>query len=189
MSNLLPTYSSANVNVAWCGISFKGLAADTFFSATRNADQTEADVGADSFVGLSILPDKTATIEISLQQSSPSNNALAAVLAVQDNSGAITIGDLTLFDPSAGSLMHLSDAHIQKGPTLDFGDRATGKTRVWTFHAAKATYLEIPEGFAADNPQLANILSAAGTAKDFMSLTGLTDAAGGVVDKLKSLIL
>lgn len=147
----LPVYSSADVNVAWGGVALLGLAKGTFITITPNSDLTDEEVGADGYLSISLMADRTAKAVLQLQQGSPSNGLLAA--AVNDwlyGSGKFKRASLTIADPSGSVLCILSGAYVKAMPEIVMGDTATGQNRSWTFFCEKIKYTPAPPGVAAD---------------------------------------
>lgn len=144
----LPVYSSLDVQVAWNGVPIDGLAPDSFVTFSRNSDLTDEEVGASGELSISVLPDRTGTCTISLQQASQSNIILSGVLAAQENSGVFIRGDLTISDPSGSVLALLHGCHLKKTPEVVLGSSATGKTRDWVFFAEKMLFTSAPNGLS-----------------------------------------
>lgn len=140
--SLLPDYSSLDVNVVWLGHSFSGdgLSPSTFFTATPNGPLTESEVGSDQGDSTSILPDRSSTIVLSLQQTSYGNAFLAGCLATQAAEGRILRGDMYVADPSGSVIGKFIDVHLQADPEQALGSSATGVTRDWTFRARRLVY-------------------------------------------------
>ena len=166
----LPTYSSRKVSVAWSGVSFEGFAPDSFITFSRNTDITDEEVGADSQVSISIMPDLSGTCTLSLQKESPTNIALSSLLNAQQV-GGIYIADMSIVDPSGSALARLSNAHIKTSPEQSFGSTATGITYDWVFFCEKLEFLSTPEGILPDN-LTADVISAVDTAANFLQDLG-----------------
>lgn len=138
--NHLPDYSSRDLIVSWIGGIIDGLAPDSAIEFSRSVAVTEAEVGADGKVSISILPDETGVCTISLQQQSLSNAILAGVLEAQQRNRRIYRGSLTISDPSGAMVVELEDAHIQEAPTFGFGSSANGSTRDWVFFCERMKF-------------------------------------------------
>ena len=139
-------YSSRNVNVAFDGVPIEGLAEDTFIKLQRSEDITDEEVGADGKLSISKLPNRTGTIEVTLQQQSPSNHFFAELLREQDIVNGILQGDLTITDPSGSILSNTRNCHIKTAPEVMLGSTATGQTRTWTFFAEEVDFTSLPSG-------------------------------------------
>jgi Protein of unknown function (DUF3277) len=145
----LPVYSSSDVNVAWGGVAIVGLAKGTFITITPNSDLTDEEVGSDGQLSISIMADRTAKVMLQLQQGSPSNQLLAAVLLDQlEGSRTFKRASLTIADPSGSVLCILTGAYIKAFPEIVMGETATGQNRTWTFFCEKVKYTSAPPGVA-----------------------------------------
>lgn len=144
----LPVYNSLDVQVAWNGVSLDGLAPDSFVTFSRNADLTDEEVGASGDLSISVLPDRTGTCTITLQQNSLGNLILSGAQLLQENSGRFITGALTIADPSGSVLALLTNAHMKKTPEVSLGSTATGKTREWVFFCENMKFTSAPTGLA-----------------------------------------
>jgi hypothetical protein len=129
----LPDYSSRDLLIAWNGAIIDGLAPDNGIEFAPNANVTDYEVGMDGKVSISLLPDETGLVTLSLQQQSLSNQIFAEVINRQKQTRRIARGNLTISDPSGSVLAELFDCSIHQKPTVGFGSTATGKTRDWVF--------------------------------------------------------
>lgn len=136
----LPVYSSKLVNIAWGGVVLEGLAADSFVTFSRNSDITANAVGADGQLQTSVLPDRSGSCTISLQQNSLSNAFLADVLNEQEVNGTLYIADLTVTDPSGSILAELKNAHIMTAPEISLSSDASDNTYDWTFYCEEINF-------------------------------------------------
>ena len=141
----IPVYSSKNVDIAWGGMSILGLAPDSFIEVAPNSDLTDEEVGADSSLSISMLPDGTGAVTISLSQNSPTNQSLAYVLNIMEETGELVQEDLVINDPSGGSFCKVISAHLKTRPTIGMGSSASGSTRDWTFFAERVIYQPVKE--------------------------------------------
>lgn len=130
----LPVFSSKLVNVAFGSVPLSGLSADSFITFSRNSDLTTNEVGADGQLQTSVLPDKSGSCTISLQQNSLSNAFLSDVLDYQDENGRLIVADLTVTDPSGSILAELKNAHLMTAPEVSLGSDAAGNSYDWTFY-------------------------------------------------------
>ncbi len=146
----LPVYSSLDVQVSWNGVAIDGLAPDSFITFSRNADITDEEVGASGELSISVLPDRTGTCTISLQQNSRSNLILSGVMLAQEESGSFIRGALTIADPSGSVLALLTGVHLKKAPEVTLGSSASGKTRDWVFFCETMKFTSAPTGLADD---------------------------------------
>lgn len=168
----LPTYSSRKLSVAWSGIPFEGLAPDTAVEFSQNADITDEEVGADGLTSISVLPDQSGTVTVTLQQNSPTNIALSGIVNAQRAEGDIYISDLVILDPAGGSIALCSNCHIKTPPSVGFGSTATGQTREWVFYIENVLWQDTPDGVLSDNPVVSQALSLINGAVDFAQSVG-----------------
>ena len=157
----LPVYSSRNVRISFLGYAFEGLAPDGFVEFELSSDITEEEVGADGSVSISILPDQTGACTISLQQNSPTNNFLSAILNGQRAAKSIARGSLSIVDPSGSVLALLKGAHIKTAPSISLGSSASGKTHDWVLFCSEMLFTSVPLGVADDLGNIATAIAAA----------------------------
>lgn len=112
---------------------------DTSVSIEYNEDQVSQDVGASGDVVYSISANKSATLTLSLQQTSPTNDYLEKIASqtlgmdTANNFGAVP---LSIRDITAGSALYAADeCVIQKVAKEDFGKKVT--TREWKLFISK----------------------------------------------------
>lgn len=160
----LPVFSSKNVKIAYGEVSIVGLSPDSSIEIAPSANITDTEVGADGSLQISMLPDQTGTVTLSLQQSSPSNITLAAIVNTMEITGQLVEADLTINDPSGSTFCIVHNAHIQAKPTLSVGSTATGVTRDWVFFAERVTYQPVKP----DNTNAAQIVADAVTAGELL---------------------
>ena len=147
----LETFSSRNVNVAWGGMNIVGLAQDGFVTITPSSDITDEEVGSDGQLQTSILPDRTGTVTIQLQQNSPSNNDLAGLLDDQMyGSRFFRKAEMTVCDPSGSVIVRMINAYLKSRPEITLGSTATGNTYSWTFFCEELRYLAQPNFISAE---------------------------------------
>ena len=129
----LPTYSSRDVSVSFAGQALEALAPDSFITFNLSTPITDTEVGADGKISISYSPDETGTVTISVQQNSPSDAFLSAVLEGQRLARKLVVADMVINDPSGSVLAYLCSAHIQEAPEVSLGSTATGQTRDYVF--------------------------------------------------------
>lgn len=132
---LLNTYSSQDVIMVWGPIPMQAYA-DSFVNVSFVEDQTASTQTPDAYVGRSILPSTMGTIEITLQQNSPTHELLTAVLAAQKESRIIENNTFLITDLNGNSLYTGINACIQGAPTISYGKTHEDGLRTWTFLAA-----------------------------------------------------
>ena len=132
------TYSPDRIVVIYGGIPITGFAEDTFVTITPLADLSTMRVGADGEVSRSISTNKCCTMELTLQQTSPTNDQLSVFIEQDALSGGILL-PLMVQDLRGRTVFVASQAWISKRPPIVFGreagDRAweltTGAPSVW----------------------------------------------------------
>lgn len=167
----LPVYTSRNVKVAFFEGNLDGFAPDSFVTFTRNSDITEMEVGADGKVSKSFLPDRTGSCTISLQQQSAGNLYLSGLLNLQDTSGVLIEGAITITDDDSGSVIaKLSNCHIMTSPEVGLGSSAAGTTRDWVFHCDEMWFLTAAEVISEEGAIVAQVTAAIDNAKSTLGL-------------------
>ena len=157
MSTILEDYASRKVQLTFLGQTVTGTA-ETFLSASRSSDITSSKVGGDGSVGSNLSPDRTGTIELTVDQSAPINIFLSAVLAAQDVDSKIYRGAFTYKDPSGAAVANFSRVKIQGAPTLVGATERQDRT--WTLHVEEYNFLSVPAGLASTAGVLAEVAAA-----------------------------
>lgn len=142
----LPEYSSRDMQAAWGGYTIQGFSPDSSITITRNVDITDNEVGSDGQTMTSVLPDRSGTATLSLQQASISNAVLAGVLAQQRVLSNLVRANLTVVSPDGSVVAFLRQAHIMTSPEFTYGNTATGSTREWVFYAEDMIFTSTPDG-------------------------------------------
>lgn len=159
MSTSLPTYSSRDVQVSFAGQAITSLAPDSFITFSLNSPITDTEVGADGSISISYSPDETGSCTISVQQNSPSDLFLSAVLAGQRQQRKLVKADISINDPAGSILAYLGTCHIQEAPEVSLGSTASGATRDYVFFVEQLHF-----GAFGQSGLEADIVSAATTA-------------------------
>ena len=157
MSTELEVYASREVQIAFMGRAIDGTA-ETFFSGSQNSDFTSEKVGGDGSVGISISPDETGTIELTVDQSAPVNTLLSAVIAAQRVNKRLYSGAFTYKDPSGSGVAKFAKVHIKGAPTLVLGSERQDRT--WTLFVQSYQYLPVPAGLVDTLGTAADIIAA-----------------------------
>lgn len=160
MSNI-NVYSPEDVVVNWAGaFEITGFAEGTMVEASRNSPRTQTVVGAKGDVGITRSADRTGSLTLTLLQNSPSNQMLSAIINAEDLSNSLLIrGDMTIKDPSGGTLCYANRCHIQEPASVTLGDGQNAK--VWVFFVEDLRYADVPAGV-------------------YNKLTGVTDAVASM---------
>lgn len=118
------TYDPKQVALIVGGVPIGGYADGTFISAERTADTFTKVSGGDGVVSRSKTNDKSGTIAISLQKTSPSNDVLAgfALLDETSNSGIVPI---VVQDFSGRTTIVSAFGWVKKLPKAEFSKEVT----------------------------------------------------------------
>jgi hypothetical protein len=157
MSTILEDYASRKVRLVFLGQTITGLA-ETFITANRSSDLTSSRVGADGSVGTSKSPDRTGTIELTVDQSAPINIFLSGVVLAQDLDERIYRGAFTYADRSGAAIAKFSRVKIQSAPSLVGATERQDRT--WTLHAEDFDFLSVPAGMAETAGTIAEVAAA-----------------------------
>lgn len=125
------TYDPSKVLITYNNFALSGFADGTFATVTRNEDMWTLSVGCDGEDTRSKSNNKSGTFEITLMQSSESNQILSDFMLADElsNSGS---GPLLVKDASSGTTLYMAEqAWIKKAPDSEFG-RESG-SRTWVF--------------------------------------------------------
>lgn len=123
------TYAPDKILMLVGAVPMTGYAEDTFVEIAPNADLSSIQVGADGEVARSIGTNKTCTVTLTLQQTSPSNDVLSSLIEVDALTGG-QLFPLTVQDLLGRSIFVVSQAWISRRPNIAFGREAG--TRAWT---------------------------------------------------------
>lgn len=124
-------YDPKGIALVFAGIPITGYAKGTFVSIAYNEDAFVLSIGADGEGTRAKTNNKSATIEFTLTQSSPSNDLLSAIHNLDQMSpGGDGIGPFFLKDLFGTSLAIAETAWVRKMPDAGYGPE-TGE-RVWT---------------------------------------------------------
>ena len=127
-------YDPKRVVVYYQGIRLEGFMDGTFVTAEYDEDNFEGFSGADGDVTRIRNRNEMGTVTITLTQSSPSNDSLAAQHEVDLLSG-VGYGALMVKDLNGTEFVTAAQAWIKKAATVSFADGVEG--REWAFGCAK----------------------------------------------------
>jgi hypothetical protein len=122
------TYASDTVQVIVNGVPVTGYADGTFVKVARTKPGFTMVVGADGSQSRSRTADKSGTIEITLLQTSPSNDVLSAQAEADELLG-IGQGTCLVKDGSGTTLCAAANSWVEKFPDIEFDKEI--KERVW----------------------------------------------------------
>ncbi len=121
------TYSPNQVIVLVSGAPMTGFADGTFVEITPSNDLSTMQVGADGEVARSISSNKTCTVAITLQQTSPSNDILSGLIEIDSLTGGVLF-PISVIDLRGRTVFLASQCWINKRPTLTFGQEVSDRT-------------------------------------------------------------
>lgn len=121
------TYDPAQISVIVGGKILSGFADDTFVTVSRNNDMWVMKTGADGSTTRVKTNDKSGMIVVTLQQASPSNDDLSALLAADElsNTGVVPV---FVRDASGRSLHSALTAWVQRYPQVDYSKDVTNRS-------------------------------------------------------------
>lgn len=127
------TYDPAKVVVNVGGVNLEGYADGTFVTAERSSDTYTKSTGADGRTTRVKQNDKSGTITITLQQSSPSNNFLSSIMTLDETAGE-GIVPVTIKDILSSSLISTGYAWVKKPPATPYAKE--NSNREWVLDCA-----------------------------------------------------
>ena len=139
MENGVKTYDPSNVQVIMGGVPMSGFADGTFISIAFDEDQYTKTVGADGEVSRSKSNNNTATVSLTLKQTSSSNDALSALYQADRLSNGGVVPFMVKEIGSGRTLCFAQSAWVQKlsdvAYSKDIEDRAwtiaTGQMQIF----------------------------------------------------------
>ena len=123
------TYDPKNVIVTVAGIPMSGFSDGTFLEVDRNEATWNTVVGADGFVTRGKTNNFTGTMTLTLKQSSPSNDVLSGLLAI-DEATNVGVFPILVKDLSGNSVYFSANAWITQYANSTFGKDIND--RQWT---------------------------------------------------------
>lgn len=107
------TYDPSKEVITFGGVPLSGFADGTFIRASRSGDAFSKHSGADGVTSRSKSSDKSGEVVITLAQTSPSNDYLSAIAALDENSG-LGVLPLASKDLSGRTTIFADNAWIRK---------------------------------------------------------------------------
>ena len=117
-------------SVVFNGVQLHGFAPGTFIKAARDEDAFNKQIGADGEVARIRNRNRGGTVEVTLIQTSLSNDVLSAQAAL-DEAGGGGNGSLQLKDGNGSTLITARAAWVKKMADTEWGKELT--TRTWVF--------------------------------------------------------
>lgn len=118
--SLFKNFDPGRITMVWNGIQILGIGPDTFVKAVRNEDQFTEQVGANGDVVHSRNRNRTGKVTFTIQDASPTNDALSAAATADELTGLV-YGALLIKDLNGTTLIQCANARIQKFPDLEYG--------------------------------------------------------------------
>ncbi len=118
--SMFKQFDPGKITMVWNGIQILGIGPDTFVKAVRNEDQYTEQVGANGDVVHSRNRNRTGKVTFTIQDASPTNDALSAAAKADELTG-LMYGALLIKDLNGTTLIQCANARIQKFPDLEYG--------------------------------------------------------------------
>jgi hypothetical protein len=131
------TYDPQQVSLSMGGQIASGFADGTFISVERDEDTFNKVTGADGQVSRSKTANKSATLTLTLAQTSPFNDILSA-LAAADEVSSTGVFPVILKDNSGTTIVSSGAGWIRKPPTSGFGKEI--ENREWVIDMASTIF-------------------------------------------------
>jgi hypothetical protein len=123
-------YDPKKVTINLGGHIAEGFADGTFVSVTRNNQTWQVASGASGEHARAKSNDRTGTVEITLMQTSKTNDYLTSKMLLDegsDNAGKFAFG---IIDANGATIVGAIEAWVQQPPTIEFGKELGD--RAWT---------------------------------------------------------
>jgi hypothetical protein len=124
------TFDPKSVVITIGGVPMSGFADGTFLEVTADTQQFTKIVGADGFTTRVKSNNYGGVLTLTLSQSSPSNDALSAILSL-DRAANAGIVPILIKDMSGSTVIFSATGWIQQFPDVTFGNEINN--RAWTF--------------------------------------------------------
>ena len=125
----VPTYDPSQIVITLGGNRLTGYAKGQFLSVKRDAENFGDEAGTDGIVTRVKKLDRRASIELTLSQSSRSNDLLSSLADLDDRTGT-GVGVFQVKDLNGTTLLTAPNAWVSKIPDPEFSDEISG--RMWT---------------------------------------------------------
>lgn len=131
-------YNPKKIAGSWRGIPFVGFMDGTFISVEADEDAAMKHVGAQGNATVAINANEGAAITLTLAQSSPTNDALSA-LVPNARRNSLPSGPLMIKDLNGLTLVMCETAWIKKVANVTYGKEIEG--REWVFDCESAVII------------------------------------------------
>lgn len=143
------TYSAREVLITYLGVDLsEGKADDTFMTVSDNSPRTTMTKGADGNTAVSLSPDRSGTVTLTLFTTSDTCKRLTATYEILRSSGLLGAAPLTVTDPSGATLVVAAQAVLtERGEnSLGLGEN----TRDFTFYCETMFDIALDEDIAKE---------------------------------------
>lgn len=124
------TYDPAQIVIQWGPIIASGYQDGSFAKASRDADTFAKYVGTDGEVSRARSRNRAGSVEITLAQTSLTNDLLSQEQEVDELTG-LGVYPLTVKDLNGTTLVYAPEAWLKKPAEVEYGKEIG--PRVWTF--------------------------------------------------------
>lgn len=135
---LVRTYSPDQVKVAFGPAIVSGFADGTFIKIEQMTDGVQSESGADGEVARAMSTDRRHRVTVTLQQTSPVNEAFSAIY-LQDRITYTGTVPMVISDLSGKTLFEAGSAWIIKMPDAEFSKGFSN--REWVIETASANFV------------------------------------------------
>ncbi len=132
MSAPVRTFDPKQTSMIVGGKIMSGFADGTYIKVTRNEQSFTLKVGVDGEGSRAKSNNKSGKFEITLMQTSPSNDDLAALAAADEASG-LGLAPCLMKDGSGRTVCQATTAWVQKQPDVELGKEVG--TRTWVLES------------------------------------------------------
>ena len=150
------TYDPRNVTLAVFGHNVKGFG-QSMITVTPNSDLLSHTSGAQGDQAPTVIADRSAILEFTLQQNSPDIAVLLEFINLADSTGEWPSGACTIKDPSAPVLPIMKNCQLMRRPDFSRGSDQTDVT--FQLFVGELSYI----GQSAVGSQIANAVVQAST--------------------------
>ena len=131
-------YDPLKVAIHIGGIAVEGFADGTFITVNRNSQSWTNQSGAGGESARSKSNDKSGTVELTLMQSSLTNDRLSSLMLADENVGGSGKFGFTMTDANGNTSITSTDMWVQQPPSVEYGKELSD--RVWTLETGNLIY-------------------------------------------------
>jgi hypothetical protein len=131
-SGVTRKYAPDDVAIVVGVMAVTGLHEGSFVEVDRSVDVAQLEIGSDGEATMTISPNQSGSMKITLQQSSPLNDYFTTLfIALQQKNTAVGVVPFTLNDKNGSTICSAKQSFTQKPTKVTFADKPEG--REWTF--------------------------------------------------------